>query len=148
MAETFSLFRRYFLLFSLASAWGCARSAEPLHLPTADRATDFAQALLSQFDRDGNRALDRDEFANATVEIFCALDKNDDLKLTLEEAGHYWGEHAFEADKNHDRKLSLSEALDDQALQFERFDRNSDGLLDENELRDLAVEGLAAKKPR
>jgi Ca2+-binding EF-hand superfamily protein len=100
-------------------------------------------------DADGNGELSADEIANASKALL-TLDKNGDGKLGRDELGPPpppFGGNApptdqiirrlKEGDKNGDGKIQKEEAPPFVANMFERVDANSDGALDESEIRAL-----------
>lgn len=114
--------------------------------------------VLRALDADGDGEISASEIEGA-AKALAKLDKNSDGKLTRDEIGpppgmrpdarsaeaaRPAGGGAFaeqfiarlkEADKNGDKKISKEEAPDRLKENFDRADRNSDGQLDESELK-------------
>jgi Ca2+-binding EF-hand superfamily protein len=111
-----------------------------------------AAALLKALDADGDGTLSASEIADASKAL-AKLDKNSDGKVDREEllaaaprpegrpgapAGGLaegFARRLKEADKNGDGKISKEEAPERLAPIFDRLDANSDGQLDEAELK-------------
>jgi Ca2+-binding EF-hand superfamily protein len=118
--------------------------------------------VLRALDADGDGEISASEIADA-AKALAKLDKNSDGKLTRDEigpppgmrpdrpgeatpatrpgAGGAFAEQFLarlkEADKNGDKKISKDEAPDRLKENFDRIDSNSDGQLDESELKSM-----------
>lgn len=119
----------------------------------------FLPPILQAIDADGNGVISKDEIAGA-VAALKKLDENGDGQLTREEymgrgpagrggpgaggrgAGGNFAQQFIarlkEADANGDGKISKEEAPERLKQAFDRIDTNSDGQLDEAELKALA----------
>ncbi|MDX1947473.1 MAG: EF-hand domain-containing protein [Pirellulaceae bacterium] len=132
----------------------------------------FRPPLVAALDADGDGELSSGEIEAASKSLL-KLDKNSDGKLTRDElgpppgspggrpgqpgpgeaAGRFVAEmisRAKAADANNDGKLSKDEAPDRLKENFDRIDRNSDGFIDETELRQMIErmrEGFGAGRP-
>lgn len=125
--------------------------------------------VLRALDADGDGEISASELADATKAL-ARLDKNGDGKLTRDEIGPPPGARPEgrpegnparpaagggaiaeqflarikEADKNGDKKISKDEAPDRLKENFDRIDSNSDGQLDETELKAMVERMRAA----
>jgi hypothetical protein len=111
-------------LAALALSTACA---------TGDAAPDAGSSALGAFDRDGDRALSREEYANAITDGFATLDANGDGSLYGPDLQRIPPSLLAELDTNRDGVVTFDEYLDHQVRSFVRCDGDHDARLSESE---------------
>ncbi len=104
----------------------------------ADSARMDAAATLAVSDKNSDQRIDREEYHRRMTEVFFFIDTDKDGNLTLSEIQQIEvvDPRRFEAaDRDGNQTLSLNEYLNALYDDFEAADRNSDGMLDIEELR-------------
>ena len=111
-----------------------ANAANP---PPANQPVDTAQAMLDRMDRNVDGKISLEEYRNAMVRRFGALDVNDDGALEGEEFPKEW--LAGAPAEGATGQVTRVEFTAELQLVFDRFDADKDGQLDAAEIAAFAA---------
>jgi len=95
--------------------------------------SDLGQ-IFKQYDRNGDRTLDREEYHRLIVEAFFFRDRDKDGYLVMAEFTEVSAERFRAADRDGDGRLSLQEYVNVVFKDFDSADRDGDGVLTYEEL--------------
>lgn len=104
---------------------------------TDDTPATSVQRILQRMDQDNDGKVSFEEYRNAMIRRFHAVDKNADGTLQADEIPREWAV-VPPADLS-DAEVTLDEFSAELRPGFARFDANSDGLLDDGELTAFAT---------
>ncbi|WEX11420.1 EF-hand domain-containing protein [Chelativorans sp. AA-79] len=110
----------------------------------AQPAPNAPKGIFGRLDADGDGSISQDEFGGTRMDMLQAADENQDGTLSQEELTNYVMLREFQRraerlanrlDIDGDGTVTVAEIEDHQGKRFALLDRNSDGMLSQDELR-------------